>query len=164
MKSGVKLTVSVNKAKITSITARLKAAGNLAIAVGVLGEKAAARTTSLESTRLTNVELGLIHEYGSPKAGIPERSFLRSTFNEQREKVTLAAAKAAQKVYADAGGFEQRLVQIGLYLAAAVKKKIVSKIPPPNAPSTIARKGSSTPLVDTGQLLDSITHAVRREG
>lgn len=160
-----KVTVSVNRKKITSITARMKAAGNLTVVVGVMGEKAAAmHAASPESARLTNVEIGLIHEFGAPKAHIPERSFLRSTFAEQREKVIQVAAKAAQKVYADESGFERRLGQIGLYLAAEVKKKIVSKIAPPNAPSTIARKGSSTPLVDTGQLLDSITHAIKREG
>lgn len=159
-----KVTVSVNRKKLTSITTRMKAAHNLTVAVGVLGEKAADRVTSLTSQRLTNVELGLIHEFGAPKANIPERSFLRSTFTEQREKITKAAAAAAKKIYADEGGFERRLGQIGLYLSAEVKKKIVSKIAPPNAASTVRQKGSSTPLIDTGQLLDSISHAIKREG
>jgi len=33
----------------------------------------------------------------------------------------------------------------------------------PNAPSTIAQKGSSKPLIDTGSMLNSITYAVRKK-
>jgi len=37
-------------------------------------------------------------------------------------------------------------------------------VPPPNAPSTIAAKGSSQPLFDTGQLYGQISHEVRDGG
>lgn len=42
------------------------------VEVGVFGSKA---------------KIAVHHEFGAPKAGIPERSFLRSTFNEQKPKL-----------------------------------------------------------------------------
>jgi hypothetical protein len=50
---------------------------------------------------------------------------------------------------------------MGSTLANAMKRKIVdgAGVPPPNAPSTVAKKGSSRPLVDTGRLVNAITWA-----
>jgi len=45
----------------------------------------------------------------------------------------------------------------GLTLVRAIKKKIRSISSPPNHPITIARKGSSSPLIDNGDLFNSIT-------
>jgi len=38
--------------------------------------------------------------------------------------------------------------------------KIKSGVPPPNAPSTIKKKGSSTTLIDSGDALGSIDHKI----
>lgn len=35
----------------------------------------------------SRAEIAKHHEYGAPKAGIPERSFMRSAFNENRKKI-----------------------------------------------------------------------------
>ncbi|MDH7597550.1 MAG: hypothetical protein QHG98_07435 [Methanothrix sp.] len=49
-------------------------------------------------------------------------------------------------------------------LEIAVVKKILSNIPPPNAPSTVRKKGSSKTLVDTGAMVGAVTHRVSVEG
>ncbi|OPY54712.1 MAG: hypothetical protein A4E48_00291 [Methanosaeta sp. PtaU1.Bin060] len=49
-------------------------------------------------------------------------------------------------------------------LENAIKQKIQSNVPPPNAPSTIARKGHSNTLIDTGEMLESVTHMQAEEG
>jgi hypothetical protein len=52
---------------------------------------------------------------------------------------------------------------LGQWGAAAVKRTITSgQVTPPDAPGTIARKGSSTPLIDEGQLVNAITYAVEK--
>ena len=53
---------------------------------------------------------------------------------------------------------ETKLDFVGEFLAGKMKEKIMSRIPPPNAPSTIAAKGSSLPLVDTGEMMGAIDH------
>ena len=53
---------------------------------------------------------------------------------------------------------------IGMFLENKIREKILSGVPPPNAESTIKRKGSSHTLVDDGTLLSSVTHTVESEG
>lgn len=109
---------------------------------------------------ITMAGLALVHEFGSETAGVPQRSFLRSTVDEnERKYVRIMKARLVeitkQRITAKAA-----LTEIGERVRSDVLDKIRGGIPPPNAPSTVARKGSSTPLVDTGQLLQAITSKV----
>ena len=53
---------------------------------------------------------------------------------------------------------------IGMFLENKIREKILSGVPPPNAESTIKRKGSSHTLIDDGTLLANVTHAVETDG
>jgi len=55
---------------------------------------------------------------------------------------------------------DQILEQIGVVAVAAVQGYMTELNAPPNAPSTIAKKGSSNPLIDTGALRQSITYKI----
>ena len=62
-------------------------------------------------------------------------------------------------------GLNQAVARVGNYGASEVKRGIVSGAPggqrfTPNSPLTIARKGSSKPLIDKGDLVGSITYQV----
>ena len=64
-----------------------------------------------------------------------------------------------------AAGVQQAAARVGNYGASEVKKGIVSGAPggqkfAPNSSMTIARKGSSKPLIDKGDLVGSITYQV----
>ncbi len=64
-----------------------------------------------------------------------------------------------------AAGIQQAAARVGNYGASEVKKGIVSGSPggqtfAPLSPVTIARKGSSKPLIDKGDLVGSITYQV----
>lgn len=117
---------------------------------------------------ISMIELAAIHEFGSPAANIPERSFIRSTFARtdivdglNRQAAALARAIVAGKLTADVA-----LGRIGAWAAAQIKGTIRNKMtegPEDQAlkPATIARKKSSTPLVDTGRLLGAISWLVK---
>ena len=98
--------------------------------------------------KISNAALAIIHEYGTDT--IPQRSFLRAWSIERREEILSNAEKAARTVGRLGPGAAQRA--LGVWMAADVKKRIASNIPPPLAPSTIKRKGSSVALIDSGQL------------
>ena len=78
-------------------------------------------------------------------------------------------ASNASEVVAKIGRFsdnleddlENKLDTVGSFLAGKMVEKIMSRVPPPNAPSTIARKKSSLPLVDTGEMMGAIDHKQR---
>ena len=125
--------------------------------VGVLASKGGTRQAG--DGDLTLVELAAIHEFGSPAAGIPERSFLRRTFYERvPDKLREVIAAIVKAVVHEEMDVRRGVGLLGAWGAAEVKNTITqTDIPPPLKPETIARKGSSKPLFDTGQLVNSIT-------
>jgi len=91
---------------------------------------------------------------------IPERSFLRSGYDENIDTISkkieemvpdVIAADVDPKVFMDA---------IGMEFAGLIQKKMRDLKDPPNSQMTIERKGSSNPLIDTGRLVGSIRHEV----
>lgn len=102
------------------------------------------------------------HEYGSKDGHIPERSFLRRTFIENVKETAAMMEKLAVAAHKLSIPTARVLDMLGEWAAAQVKKRITTgePIPPPNAPSTIRRKGSARPLVDTGRMVGSITFRI----
>lgn len=58
---------------------------------------------------------------------------------------------------------DQILEAVGVVAAAAVKVYMTDLKTPPNAASTIRKKGSNNPLIDEGHLRSSVTHKVSGE-
>ncbi len=104
---------------------------------------------------------GLYLKASTTEIVIPERSFLRAGFDERypdmREGFALLALGACRGMFeADAV-----LCRIGEDLSAAIKAYATSKSDPPNHPFTVARKNRSNPLVDSGDMIGSITFQVK---
>lgn len=135
------------------------------VTVGVFGEKG--DEPSGEGS-LTVAEIAAIHEFGL--GGMPERSFIRSYFDAELPKIqgallALIRAKLSHSVKTGtpvtAKDQKEILDKIGLYMVGRIQQRIAAgEIVPELAQSTIDRKGSSTPLIDTGQLRSSISHEV----
>lgn len=115
------------------------------------------------SDGITNAELGVIHEFGVPERGIPERSFMRSTASEERENLgRLGNAQVAECLEGNTSAHDV-FATIGTYLQGKVVEKITDGEFEPNNENTVKRKDSSKPLIDTGQLRASITYEVREK-
>lgn len=127
------------------------------VAVGILAKDDAREN----SGTITNVELGTIHEFGAPDAGIPERSFLRAGIDENKSELNTLTDKLLGQVLDGKESIPRALGLIGQKAVAVIKNRIAEGIEPPLKTKTINRKGSSKPLVDTGQLVNSITYEVR---
>lgn len=111
---------------------------------------------------MTVAALAAVHEFGSSDGRIPQRSFMRSAVSMNKNAIQTLIDKLAAKV---ADGDMQRdaaLGVIGQFLKDKIISRINSNIPPPNAPSTIARKGSSHTLIDTGQLKSSVNWEIKK--
>jgi hypothetical protein len=108
------------------------------------------------------VLIAAVNEFGSSDGHVPERSFLRSTVDENRAAyMKLLERAAGRAVDKGRSAMRRELELVGAKVASDVQRKIVALKDPPNAPSTIAAKGSSSPLVDTGRLRQSIDFEVR---
>lgn len=90
---------------------------------------------------------------------IPERSFLRSTLISRQSAYIKQIARAVRKLL---DGFTPDIAfgRLGMLAVSDVQRTIRNRVPPPNAPMTIARKGSDTPLIDTGRMRQSIDYVV----
>jgi hypothetical protein len=141
---------------------RVKEAREGRIKVGVLASDKGGESAD---GGLTLAELATVLHFGTEDGHIPARPFLQITFDEQREELAKFAARLiAAELLGKISG-EKAAEMIGAKMAAEVRKTITvgSKLAP-NAPSTIAKKGSSRPLIDTGRLLNAITWAVDKKG
>lgn len=137
---------------------RLAAAQGKSVRVGIVG---AAANQSHGDSEHTNAEIGLFHEFGTRT--IPERSFLRSTLRDPTriEEFKALQARLLGAVLDGKMTADRALGLLGAWAAGAIQATITqSDIPPPLKPETVARKGSNKPLVDSGQLVRSISWEV----
>ncbi|AWK42600.1 hypothetical protein LGZ99_21770 [Photorhabdus temperata] len=111
--------------------------------------------------KATKSNFASTHTVPAHTINIPERSFLRSTFNENKDKYANKLVKGIKSELKNDGDPQQALEKLGEMVARDVKRKIQAGIDPPLSQATIKRKKSSKPLIDTGQLVQSITYEVR---
>lgn len=92
------------------------------------------------------------NHFGTDK--IPARPFLDK--GVERERATIA--KEVARMLAAGKRPEQAIERAALLAVRGVQKQIDDTLSPPNSPRTIARKGSSHPLIDTGNMRQSIAY------
>lgn len=176
----VKNTGKFDDRKLRALISRLEEAKRLSVVVGVPASANATRGDS------NNATIAAVHEFGAtikvtPKmrgflgaAGlylkksttqitIPERSFLRSTMQEHGKEAAALLAKSINEALFGDGDMRKPFDVTGRLLSGLAQKKIQSGISPANSDFTVKRKKSSKPLIDQGQLLQSITWEVRSE-
>ncbi|NGP45972.1 hypothetical protein G4V62_13820 [Bacillaceae bacterium SIJ1] len=93
---------------------------------------------------------------------IPERSFLRSGWDENEDDISKKIEDLLPEVLDLDIDPETFIDMIGLEVVGRLKDRLIEVSDPPNHPFTEEQKGSSNPLVGReGSLLDSITHRVK---
>lgn len=98
---------------------------------------------------------------GAHSVVIPERSFMRSSFDENIGRIQSDMDQQAGMVMAGRKDIRAALATVGEKHQARIKAKIRSNIPPENSESTKKRKKSSRTLIDTGAMLNSVHYVVR---
>lgn len=106
-------------------------------------------------------EVAAHNELGS--SDTPERPFMRQSF-ENHESELQAACDAANRLVSSGGSADQALQQIGVVAKGLVQEEIDNGDFAPNAESTIRKKGSEQPLIDTGTMRQSVNFVVKRRG
>jgi hypothetical protein len=104
--------------------------------------------------------IGAVHEFGAPEQGIPERPWLRPAITDNREKYTALNRANLARLMTGEMTFDAALGQLGLMAQGFARQQIQNGAYAPLKPATIKRKGSSKPLIDTGNFLQSITYSI----
>lgn len=87
---------------------------------------------------------------------IPPRPFLRYTFDHYLDNWTELAADLAFKVFIREMSYQDTFSILGDAIVKDIKRTIKEFSEPKNAPLTIANKGFDDPLIEKGELRDSI--------
>lgn len=110
----------------------------------------------------TLLEVAIYNEFGGPNGNDPpERSFIRDWFDAAEPRKRRELVALMQGVIKGTRTKDQILELLGLSCVGEIQERIAQGIDPPNAKSTVRRKGSSTPLINRGQLRAGVTFAVR---
>lgn len=150
-----------------------KAAGSLQkVLKGVLDEPQLTLSVGVfssatrEGSKTTVAQYATYNEFGTTR--IPPRPFLRPAMEERREEWTEAVASSMSSSL-KGGQFNNRSVLevIGKNAVKDVQLRILSNTPPPNAPSTVARKKAKgispiRTLVETGLMHDSVEFKIEK--
>lgn len=144
--------VTGNLAKFKQLIEQIKASGEKAVYVGFPAEF----NEKVEGSDNFNLaSLAAVLEFGNER--IPSRPFLRQTLAENQEKYTALFVK----LFESGISIDQIYKQIALIAQGDVQQNIVNGKWTANAPSTIKRKKSSRPLIDTGKLRQSVKGIVK---
>ncbi len=130
----------------------LKKVDGASVDVGILGGSG-----NVKKGTFTVAALAATQEFGTRKAGknkniiIPERSFLRSTFDSKKQKYMKVLKSLHGDILLGKKTVVGALALFGDRVVGDVKRKITDIKTPPNAPSTLKRKyPKNNPLIETG--------------
>lgn len=96
------------------------------------------------------------NEFGNPAHNQPPRPFFRNAIAEHEEEWKEQAALLIER----GDDIEEVFSMLGTIISADIQQSIRSLDSPPLSPVTIARKGFDNPLIDTKNMLDSVSYEV----
>ena len=106
-----------------------------------------------------NATKAAINEYGTSK--IPQRPFMRTAVSRHGKSWGAKSAKAVQSVMKGMP-ISQVTELVGMQMKSDISSTLTNGPWTPNSVVTVAKKGSSRPLIDTGELRASITYKVEK--
>lgn len=167
----IKLTQKLQNKNKKRIDAAITKVGHKVVAVGFpLGTKGVSTmypSGPKGGKAISVLETAVINNFGAKGTGknhnidIPQRDFMRAAIpiiirDTSSLKKGLASAMLNMSMTE-----VKALKLLGAKAAASVQEAIVALDTPPNAESTIRKKKSSNPLIDTSLMVQSVTFAVR---
>ena len=107
---------------------------------------------------------GYVNEYGIPQgdAKIPPRPFTREAWDNNQAEMKELEKKLVGRVIDGKTTPDQYFKIIGEFWKSKIKASITSGNWKPNAKMTIELKGSSKPLIDTGEMLRNVDYKIRK--
>lgn len=139
----------------------LRELAELEVRIGYQRGKGAVTSADDDKSRADLVDIAMWNELGT--VNIPSRPFMRDSADKHMEDINhmLAAQKDALLKGATA---REILNTIGLFQQDLIQTEIEQGDFVANAPSTIKKKGSDKPLIDTGTMKNSVHYQIVKKG
>lgn len=103
--------------------------------------------------------------WGGP---IPERPFMQNAARQNRDKYKQLMGKLGARILLAEGrvdieaAAEAALRQVAIKAQGDIQKEITDLHSPPNSPVTVALKGSSNPLIASGEMRSAVTFKIEK--
>ncbi|MFA9439407.1 hypothetical protein ACDA63_07200 [Uliginosibacterium sp. sgz301328] len=156
-------TVKVVKDSTSAVMDAIQKIASRVVLVGIPSES----TERQDGEPINNATIGYIQENGAPAMNIPPRAFLVPGVASESDRITSQLKKASQaQLDGNDAQATQALNRAGLIGQSGARKKINDGPFVPLKPTTLAarrargREGDK-PLIDTGQLRNSLTYVIR---
>lgn len=120
------------------------------------------RGTAADEDGADMADVAMWNELGTEHS--PSRPFMRQSVDNNASKVTAMCGHQLRALAQGKTTAKEALQQIGVMQKALVQAEITNGSFAPNAPYTVAKKGSSKPLIDTGRMRASVTVEVTEKG
>lgn len=157
VKPTVKSRVRVDASRLDKLSAALRKASSLEIAVGYPATADGVGQPWYDDGS-SIIDVALRNNYG---LGVPARPFMDAARPEMQKLYRTEMAKLVKRLEAGNIDIAEAYEALGARAAEEVRRAIFDKDWTPNAPQTIKRKGSDRPLVDTGEMARRATWHVR---
>ena len=133
------------------------ALGRFRAAFGFLGPSALSKHPEGE---VLIIDIGVFHEFGT--VNMPARPIIRETFEQHGDAILAEEEAQVGKVLDGKRKAKDAVRNVARFAAKRMREtiKAAGSWAESLAAETIARKGHSTPLLDTGALLDAVAWAV----
>ena len=133
------------------VKGEMKAAQNSGVKVGILSDE-----TETYDDGADMLLVAAANEFGTADGHIPARPFIRGSYDQNRSGLARTAQRLWDQVLAGRLTTKRALGLLGEQHQGQVQEYMTALDTPANAPRTVARKGSSNPLIDEGRLRNSI--------
>lgn len=104
------------------------------------------------------LDIAIYNEFGTDT--IPSRPFMRQTADKQVENAGKVGERYLSMVITGTLTPIDAYKRLGEWYQGVQRQAVITGPWTPNAPSTIKRKGSSKPLIDTGKMVNAIRYEV----
>ena len=100
------------------------------------------------------LDIAVYNHFGT--STIPARPFISDCAEKNAGQIQEAQKRLVYRVYQGSLSADGALAELGAWYVNVQKGHILHGGWTPNAPATVKRKGSNKPLVDTGQLVNTV--------
>lgn len=132
----------------------LKELAKLEVRVGVFAQQ------EESENRVDLVDVAMFNELGTEH--IPSRPFLRNSVDANEGQIN-SFLQSMKKRLLRSGSAEDVLKKIGVFQKGLIQEEIRKGDFVKNADATIQKKGSDTPLIDTGRMIQSIQYKIQKK-
>lgn len=147
--------------KVPELISMLEELQSYHIEIGILGDGKGGE--SHDDGDISILGIAIVHEFGHPSIGIPERSFIRAGFDSRLDDMEREAKKLLDQVLDLKLDVLTFMNTLGHIIVGMLQEYLTDMDSPSLKQATIDAKGGRTGvLIDTGRLREAIEYRVVR--